>query len=245
VRCLGNFKVMVGGQELTQERWVSAKARDLLAYFVTFRGERIPADQAFEAIWSEKPGRGITAFHTALTRLRNALRTSEPTPRFVLVEAGEYHLDSARFNIDVDEFDSALANARAASNDELAARWLETAVGLYQGEYLGNLYYDWLFPERRRLSQEYLGSLRQLAEYHFACERYTRALDLLHRALRLDNLLEDLHCQVMRVYAALGDRAGLMRQYQELNDVLAGEMGIEPLPTTKKMYDRLLAGMEG
>jgi two-component SAPR family response regulator len=236
---------MVGGQELTQERWVSTKARDLLAYFVTFRGERIPADQPFEAIWSEKPGRGITAFHTALTRLRNALRTSEPTPRFVLVEAGEYHLDSARFNIDVDEFDAALANARAASSDELAARWLEVAVGLYQGEYLGNLYYDWLFPERRRLSQEYLGSLRQLAEYHFSCERYTRALDLLHRALRMDNLLEDLHCQAMRVYAALGDRAGLMRQYQELNDVLGSEMGIEPMPTTKKMYDRLLIGLEG
>ncbi len=49
----------------------------------------------------------------------------------------------------------------------------------------------------------------------------------------------------MRVYAALGDRAGLMRQYQELNDVLASEMGIEPLPTTKKLYDRLLAGMGG
>jgi hypothetical protein len=72
VRCIGNFKVLVGGQELTQERWVSAKARDLLAYFITFRGERIPAEQAFDAIWAEKPGRGLTAFHTALTRLRNA-----------------------------------------------------------------------------------------------------------------------------------------------------------------------------
>jgi DNA-binding SARP family transcriptional activator len=61
----------------------------------------------------------------------------------------------------------------------------------------------------------------------------------------MDNLLEELHCQVMRVYAALGDRAGLMRQYQELNDVLASEMGIEPLPETKKLYERLLVGMEG
>jgi len=61
----------------------------------------------------------------------------------------------------------------------------------------------------------------------------------------MDNLLEELHCQVMRVYAALGDRAGLMRQYQELNDVLASEMGIEPLSATKKLYDRLLVGMEG
>jgi LuxR family maltose regulon positive regulatory protein len=243
VRCLGNFKVLVGGQELTQERWVSAKARDLLAYFITFRGERIPAERAFEAIWAEKPGRGLTAFHTALTRLRNALRVNEPAPRFVLVETGEYHLDVARFNIDVDEFDAALANARATSNDETSARWLEQAIGMYQGEYLQNLYYDWLFPERRRLSQDYLGALRQLADYHFTHERFTRSLDLLHRALRMDNLLEDLHCQVMRVYAALGDRAGLMQQYQELKEILAGEMSIEPLPTTKKLYDRLLAGM--
>ena len=245
VRCLGNFKVLVGGQELTQERWVSAKARDLLAYFVTFRGERIPAEQAFEAIWAEKPGRGMTAFHTALTRLRNALRTNDPAPRFVLVETGEYYLDSARFSIDVDEFDAALANARAAMHDEIVARWLEVAIGLYHGEYLGNLYFDWLFPERRRLSQEYLGALRQLADYHFSCERYTRSLDLLHRALRIDNLVEELHCQVMRVYSALGDRAGLMRQYQELNDLLKNELGIEPLPGTKSLYDRLLAGMGG
>jgi LuxR family maltose regulon positive regulatory protein len=245
VHCLGNFKVLVGGQELTQEQWVSAKARDLLAYFVTFRGEAILAEQAYEAIWAEKSGRGLTAFHTALTRLRKALRTQEPAPRFVLVEMGEYHLDAARFNIDVDEFDAALANAHAALNDETAARWLDQAVGLYQGEYLQNLYYDWLFPERRRLVQEYLAALRQLADYHFTHERYTRSLDLLHRGLRVDNLLEELHCQAMRVYAALGDRAGLMRQYQELNDVLASELGVKPLPTTKKLYDRLVIGVEG
>jgi len=245
VRCLGNFRVQLGGEELTQERWVSAKARDLLAFFVTFRDDHIPAEKVFEALWAEKPGRGMTAFHTALSRLRNALRKQNPAPGFVLVEAGEYHLDVARFNIDVDEFDAALANARATVDGETAVRWLEQAISLYQGDYLQNLYYDWLFPERRRISQEYLGMLRQLADYHFTHERYTRSLDLLHRALRMDNLLEDLHCQVMRVYTALGDRAGLMRQYQELNEILASDMGIEPLPATKKLYERLLVGMEG
>jgi two-component SAPR family response regulator len=244
VRCLGSFSVQLGGQELNQERWVSVKARDLLAYFVTFRGERIPAEKAHEAIWSEKPGRSLTAFHTALSRLRNALRSQDPTPRYILTDAGDYHLDAARFNIDIDDFDAALANARATSDDEVAARWLEHATDLYQGEYLQNLYYDWLFPERRRISQEYLGMLRQLADYHFAHDRFTRSLDLLHRALRLDNLLEDLHCQAMRVYAALGDRAGLMRQYQEMNDVLKDEMSIEPLASTQRLYHRLLSGIE-
>jgi two-component SAPR family response regulator len=231
--------------ELTQEHWISTKARDLLAYFVTFRNEHIPAEQVFEAIWSEKPGRGLTAFHTALSRLRGALKGQGSAPRFILVEAGEYHLDIARFNIDVEEFEGAITNARAAAEEDTSAHWLEHAINLYQGEYLQNLYYDWLFPERRRLSQEYLSILRQLADYHFTNERFTRSLDLLHRALRVDNLLEDLHCQVMRVYSALGDRAGLMRQYQELVDILADELGVEPLPTTHKLYDLLLLGLEG
>ena len=239
IQCLGDFRVLAGGQEISQERWISTKARDLLAYFLTFRRERIPADRAFEAIWTDKGGRGLTAFHTALSRLRSALRMSESSPRLILVESGDYRLDVARFRIDVDEFDTALAKARAASSPE-SAEWLELAINLYRGEYLQNLYYDWLVPERRRLGQAYLEALRSLAEHHYTHSRYTRSLELLQRALRVDNLLEDLHCQAMRVFAALGDRAGLVRQYQELKDVLWEKLEMEPLETTRLLYERLL-----
>jgi DNA-binding SARP family transcriptional activator len=119
----------------------------------------------------------------------------------------------------------------------------EQVIALYQGEYLDNLYYDWLLPERRRLTQAHIASLRALADFHFAHERTTHALELLQRALRVDDLLEDLHCQAMRVYTALGDRAGLARQYQDLEDVLASEMGMEPLATTTKLYHRLIDNM--
>jgi LuxR family maltose regulon positive regulatory protein len=244
VKCLGTFHVLVGSEEISQGRWVSVKARDLLAYFITFRGERIPAERAFDAIWADKPGRGMTAFHTALSRLRSALRTGESTTRFILVETGEYWLDTAAFSVDVDEFDSALAKARAASGDEMAAHWYEQAIALYQGEYLDNMYYDWLLPERRRITRAYISALRALADFHFTRERYTRALEFLQRTLRVDDLLEDLHCQTMRVYAALGDRAGLVRQYQDLKEVLSSEMGMEPLTTTTKLYNRLIESMK-
>jgi ATP/maltotriose-dependent transcriptional regulator MalT/DNA-binding SARP family transcriptional activator len=244
VKCLGSFHVMVAGEEISQGRWVSAKARDLLAYFITFRGERLPAERVFDAIWADKAGRGMTAFHTALSRLRNALRTDEPTPRFILVETGEYWLDTAAFSVDVDEFDSELAKARAASGQEASARLYEKALSLYRGEYLGNFYYEWAFPERRRLTQAYLSALSALADFHFMRERYTNALELLQRALRVDNLLEELHCKTMRVYAALGDRAGLVRQYQELKDILDSDLGIGPSVSTLKLYQRLIENVE-
>jgi LuxR family transcriptional regulator, maltose regulon positive regulatory protein len=245
VKCLGPLHVFVGGDEISQERWVSVKARDLLAYFITFRGGRIPAERIFDAIWADKIGRGRTAFHTALSRLRNALRTDESTPHFILVETGEYWLDTATFSVDVDEFDAALAKAHAISNQEVSARWYEQAISLYRGEYIDNLYYDWVLPERRRLTQAYLSALCALADHHSTHERYTNALELLQRALRVDNLLEDLHCKTMRVYAALGDRAGLVRQYQELKDILYSDMGMEPLASTSKLYQRLIEHVGG
>jgi LuxR family maltose regulon positive regulatory protein len=244
VRCLGPFRVQAGGEDVSQERWVSTKARDLLAYFITFRGERIPAERVFDAIWPDKVGRGRTAFHTALSRLRNALRTDQPTPRFILVETGEYWLDTAAFSVDVDEFDAALAKARAISGQEASARWYEHAISFYRGEYLDNLYYDWILPERRRLTQAYMSALCTLADFHFTHERYTHALELLQRALRLDNLSEDLHCQTMRVHAALGDRTGLAHQYQELQQALSVELGMEPLVSSTKLYQKLMEGLK-
>lgn len=244
VQCMGSFRVFIGNEEISQEHWVSSKARDLLAFFITFRNERIPGERIFDAIWADKPGRGMTAFHTALSRMRHALRKDGSTTRFVMVESGDYWLDIAAFNVDVNEFETALKKARAAPSAELASYWYEQAISFYHGDYLDNLYYQWLFPERHRLNQSYISTLRSLANFHFTHERYTNALELLQRALRVDNMNEDLHCQTMRTYVALGDQAGLIHQYQDLEKTLSEELGMEPLVATQKLYQRLVSNLK-
>lgn len=240
VQCFGNFRVLLNGKEVSQERWVSAKARDLLAYFVTMRGEKIPADKAFDAIWGEKERTSRTAFHTALSRLRNALKAGDDSPRLILVEVGEYWLDSARFSIDVDEFNAAMAKARSATNDDISAEWYERAVSFYQGEYLQNLYYEWVFPERRRLAQAYLNALQELAAYYISTQLPAKAIDYIERAIPLDMLNEDLYCLSMRGYAALGDRSSVARVYTELQKLLQRELNANPMPETVKLYDELI-----
>jgi two-component SAPR family response regulator len=239
VQCFGNFRVLLNGEEISQERWVSAKARDLLAYFVTMRGEKIPADKVFDAIWGDKERTSRTAFHTALSRLRNALKTGEDSPRLILVEVGEYWLDVARFAIDVDEFDSALAKARVAVNPKARAELYEYAVALYHGEYLQNLYYEWVFPERRRLTQAYLGALQELVSYHLANQNPKQAIDCIEKAIPLDQLNEDLYCQGMRAYAALIDRANISRLYSDLKLILYNELNTTPLYETTKLFEEL------
>ena len=239
VESLGSFRVLVGKQEISQEHWVSAKARDLLAFFVTFRGERIPAERVFDAIWGEK-GSSRTAFHTALSRLRNALRTKGNENRFIFVETGEYWLDTSRFRIDIDEFDARLAKARSAVNMAEAIKWYQDAVGLYRGEYLQNMYYEWTFPERRRLNQSYLNALQELIAHFASSSSPETALSYFEQALPIDNLNEELYSHAMHAYAKLGDRPGLTRLFQELKQNLSVELDIEPSPSTTLLYQTLL-----
>jgi LuxR family maltose regulon positive regulatory protein len=239
VDCLGTFRVLVGGEEISQEHWVSAKARDLLAYFITFRGERIPAERVFDAIWGEK-GSSRTAFHTALSRLRNALRMGENAQQFIFVETGEYWLDASRFRIDIDEFDAALAKARSAASEVNTMRWYQMAVEVYRGEYLQNLYYEWVFPERRRLIQAYLGALEELIVHFASSSDPEPALHYFEKALLIDNLNENLYCLAMHAYTKMGDRAGVVRLFNELKNVLSAELEIEPSPSTVSLYQSLL-----
>ena len=239
VGCFGTFQVFVRGEEVSQERWVSAKARDLLAYFVTFRGERVPVERVVDAIWGEK-GSSRTAFHTALSRLRNALRTGNETYRFIFVETGEYWLDASRFRIDIDEFDVNLTKARSATNISTAVSWYKNAVEMYKGDFLQNLYYEWVFPERRRLARAYFNALQELVAHFASSPDPQSALYYFEKALQIDNLNEDLYCQAMRAYAVLGDRINIVNLYNELKKLLEVELDSEPLPQTTNLYNELL-----
>ncbi len=243
IRSLGSFRVWVNGEEVTQERWVSARARDMLAYFVTFRHDRIPMERVLEALWPQTANLGARAFHTALYRVRQALRTGSESTKFILVQSGEYWLDAARFQVDVDEFDAAMTQARNLMHQQPAeaGRWFESALAMYQGDYLANLYYDWLFPEQRRLREAYLQALRHLAGLRMNDGRYEAALNLLNQALALDPLQEQVHLDAMRCYAALGNRAGVARQYRQLEEILQQELGIGPEPAVRVVYEEMMA----
>jgi two-component SAPR family response regulator len=235
---LGPLRVFQNGTEITQDQWISAKARDLLAYFVTFRRDRIPLDRIVEALWPDAGlGRGKAAFHTALYRLRHALQAPERASKFIIAEAGEYRLDAECFSVDVDDLDRCLREATGASKDK-AARWYEQAVSLYGGEYLDNLYYDWCLPERERLCEACLGALRALVT-HYAQTDPQRAITFGQRAIAIDPLLEDVHLEMMHCHHRLNDRAAVARQYRQLEQTLRDQLGIEPNKAAQAFYREL------
>ena len=90
-----------------------------------------------------------------------------------------------------------------------------------------------------------LTALQELAAYYLAAQSYKQALTCIQRALPLDRANEELYRQAMRAQAALGDGAGLAQTYEELKQVLARDLGIDPMPGTTELYLRLLERVGG
>lgn len=238
VRTLGGLSVLRDGVPLPAKAWVSAKAKEALALFLTFRADELSLERAMEALWPGEPERDRSAFHTALYRLREALRRDGEKTKFVVVESKQYHLDAARFTLDVDAFDRLLDEARthAGGSAEEARR---QAADLYRGEYLAELDHAWVVPERDRLRRAYLETLEALATSAEARGDLLEALERTRQRLHVDPLLESAHCTAMRLLHAQGDRHGVVRQYRQLRDLLAAELEIAPMDETVRLYERL------
>jgi DNA-binding SARP family transcriptional activator len=52
---------------------------------------------------------------------------------------------------------------------------------------------------------------------------------------------QEAACRIaMRAYSAMGDRAGVARQYERCREAMAQELNTSPSPETEKLYQRLI-----
>jgi two-component SAPR family response regulator len=240
VQCLGQFRVFINDQEIGQNDWVSTKARDMLAYFITFRDERIPLEKATLEIWPEQDQQG-RAFHSALYRLRHALRQNTKKTKFIQVESGEYWLDKDQFEVDVDQFETAVNTLAHVPLTEVPYL-RQKAIALYHGDYMSNLlYYDWANLERNRLLDKYVELLTLAANDQAQDKNYNAAIDLMLQAIEHDSLQEQFYCLTMDYYAASNNRSGLIRCYQTLTRELMNAFNLPPSPSSTQHYQKLIA----
>jgi len=239
VICLDGFQVFFRGQELGREVGFTGKPRELLTYFIAHRQQRLALDRILENLWPESdPSRGQAVFHTTLHRLRRALNRVAGPGDYICHELGEYYLERERFQIDLDLFDVYLAEAQAGVG-QAAIRAYQKAVELYHTPYFTSLYYDWSEKERRHLTATYLTALRILTAHYAAINDYHRAILACERMLEADPLLEQVHCDLMRFWHRLGNRAAVVKQYRTLTQLLADELGSDPMPETQSLYVEL------
>ena len=232
IQLLGRPQVTRDGRPLTLAR---RKSRALL-YYVAGQARPVPREHLLAVFWPDLDRRAAQqTLRTTLHGLRRALATD------LLADDGALGL-GPDVQVDAPAFEAAVTAPHAAP----AA--LEAALAQYQGDFLDGFslpdtpaFDDWAAAERERYRRLAVRALTALAAAQEAEGRYAAALETIDRALAFDALQEDLQRAALRLSYRAGDRAGAIRRYARLRQLLDEELGVLPMPETRALYDALLA----
>jgi ATP/maltotriose-dependent transcriptional regulator MalT/DNA-binding SARP family transcriptional activator len=238
VQTLGRFAVWRGAKPVAAAEWKRDKARQIFELLLTHRGQWFYREQIVEHLWPHLPTEAAERdFKVALNALNRALEPAR-RPRvpsfFVTRRSNLYGLNpAAKIIVDIDDFE------RLAASEDMDL--LRQAVALYQDDYLPDcLYEDWPTAERQRLRHLYLVTAERLARHLLRARAWDETIRACEAILARDNCWEAAYRLLMRTLSAQGNRAELHAVYQRCTATLNQELGIEPSPATRALFDKLL-----
>lgn len=244
IQMLGSFRVWRGIREVQTREWQREKARQLLQLLLTYRGQWLQREQICAWLWPESDlDAAERQFKVTLNALNTALEPLRPPrtmPFFVRRQGLAYSFaPSYGCWIDVDEFELRTTSL-VQSDAEFFLRNSQIAVQLYKGDYLAEALYDpWTLEERERLMARYLATATALAERLLERGDIQQTVQLCERVLRRDRCYEEAYQVLMRAYARSGSRSQALRTYARCVHALDDELGIDPLPETTELYERV------
>jgi len=148
--------------------------------------------------------------------------------------------------LDVMEFQSRLAgclNAESLSE-------LDAAASLYRDEFLSGLtlvgapdFEAWVHAQREELRGQYVQVLQAQVQLSLRQGAWNAGIAPARRLLAQEPWLEEGHRNLMLMLARSGQRQAAIAQYQACRRVLSEELGVEPLPATTALFNRLRAAI--
>jgi len=267
VQTLGGFHVWRGQVEVVPREWQRDKARQLFQLLLAQRSRWLQRDEIVEILWPNlSPEAAARDFKVALNAVNKAIEPARSadaalgtTPfAFIIREGTAYRLrpeadvwqDSIAFERECQAgLQLTLAPARSAGVDSgslgQAIRRLQTALDLYQGDYLPDaLYEDWASDERERLLALYLHAADKLAGALIEHGQYDEGLKVCQAILARDTCWENVYRLMMLAHIRQGNRSQALRTFQRCESTLRKENGLSPSPATVALYEEIVQAGE-
>lgn len=244
VQTLGAFRVWRGLEEVPAQEWRRESARRLFQLLLTYRRQLLERDQILELLWpGQDPEIAVRDFKVALSTLFKVLepeRKANAPSAFILREGTLYGLrGEADVVLDVEHFERAVAAGDALWGRDAGAAvtQYQTALSLYQGEYLQEYpYAEWCSEERERLRGLYLRAAERVARALADRGAWAEVVEVCEAMLARDNCWEEAYRLLMTAQARLGNRSQALRTYQRCVEALLAELDVEPSEETRRVY---------
>jgi len=238
---LGGFGLTMGGTGVATDKWVRKQSLTLLKYLVTQAGRPVHRERILGCLWPDADARrGWDRLKVTISYLRQQFRALGMNENALTTIGQSYLLRRDAIRIDAEIFECLIAEGRALQSrlcvDEALLRFKE-ADRLYRGDYLEEeMYSDWCAEERERLRELHLELLADMVQCCASSGDYAEAARLCRRALVQEPCRESFHVSLMSHLIQLGHAGQATAQYIACRQVLAKELGVEPLAETQRLF---------
>jgi LuxR family maltose regulon positive regulatory protein len=237
IRGFGRGEVTVNGRVIAISDWRTKSVRDLFFYFL-FKQEALTKEQIAEVLWPEvtDPQAIKKRFKDAIYWIRRAVGKNA-----IVFDEEYYRLNrTLDYEYDVEAFESHLRRARKNKDVTERINWYQKALALARVPYLVDVDAPWAATERERLGQIYVSALEELAHLYLDTNQLDRCISTCQLALEQNPYNELIYQFEMRAYAALGDRASIVRCYQACRSALEEGLGLSPSQETETLYQEVV-----
>jgi DNA-binding SARP family transcriptional activator/class 3 adenylate cyclase len=242
-RILGPLEVAEGGRLLPVG---GGKQRALLSVLIINAGRVVSIDQLIDALWGERPPE--TAAHTLqvyVSQLRKALGSPDRSGRSVLATQGRgYVLRVEPEAIDLHRFERLVEDGRRAlegGDPRGADRLLRDALALFRGSPLADITFeDVAQAEIARIEDLRTKAEEDRIEANLALGRHGELVGELQAQVARNPLRERIRALLMLALYRSGRQAEALQVYREGRQLLADELGIDPMPELQRLEQAIL-----
>ncbi|WP_327039639.1 BTAD domain-containing putative transcriptional regulator [Micromonospora maris] len=208
------------------------KVRTLLAVLLVHEGRPVSADALADVLWGdEPPGNLIGALHTTVWQLRRALEKAESGAgtRVVVSRPPGYLLDVSDHDVDARRFEYRLRRARAATDTRDRVSILGDALAEWRGPALADFTdAEFARPAIARLEEQRLTALEDRAHAMLELGEHRLLVSELADLVVRHPMRERLRAAHMRALYGSGRQSEALAGFDELRELLAEELGVEP-----------------
>lgn len=240
IEMFGNLRIHVDDTEIFRFR--TRKTGLLIAYLSLNPLNMHSREKLIDCFWPEYDlDAGRNSLRVAISSLRRQLNDHELDKLLFRTDNTHVSLNASYFTSDVFEFDAGIKKLSQTELDDDKLNQYDELFQLYSGSLLSDFDDVWILPERYRLVDTYISSLRKLIKYTTKNHDFERAISFARLAITADPLQEDIHRHLMQLLHALGRRSAALRQYHDLEHLLRLELNTSPNVNTQELKDRILS----
>ena len=247
---LGQFYIKLGSKKIKERHWKSKKTLKLFKLLLINHDREINSEQIVEKIWPTKSlSKGVKRVYDTIYQLRKLLDDEQKESYIVKSPQGYSLNDSKNYWFDWNEFSSIYRKYKNFDLDKdlsenklyQAIEELESAMNLYQGDFMKNDRYEqWIELPRIHYREIMLNIIMLLAKMFYKLHNTDKALQYLESGIEEEPYREDFYLLAMKILHHEDRCWKVAFLYKKCKETLERELGISPSARLKEEYNKII-----